>query len=300
MGKPVPIAEKPAFDAAISAVAPWYGSNRLLSESVGKLMGRQSWIGVPFAGGLCELPYLEGRTLVASDKHRHIINLARVIGDEKLKDEFVESIEGRLFHADEISQAQRYCRDIELQSAGAGLFPGDRSVDPDTANVEWACNYWVAVWMARSGNAGTPSEFSGGLSLRWEAGGGDSVARYRNAVAGVDAWHDVLKHWTFNVMDVFEFLNKCKDEYGIGIYLDPPFPDAGDSYSHPFDYRKQKQLIDRVHEFKRAKVLMRYHEHELVAELFSTSPWHRVVLRGRAQTNEDRAEWYFCNKEIPG
>ena len=39
----------------ITALAPWFGSNRTLAENVGRALAGCEWVGVPFAGGMCEL-----------------------------------------------------------------------------------------------------------------------------------------------------------------------------------------------------------------------------------------------------
>lgn len=42
----------------ITALAQWFGGNRLLAQSVGRALGRLRWCGVPFAGGCPELPHI--------------------------------------------------------------------------------------------------------------------------------------------------------------------------------------------------------------------------------------------------
>lgn len=46
----------------ITTLVPWYGSNRTLAENVGAALKGCSWVGVPFAGGMCELGHIEART----------------------------------------------------------------------------------------------------------------------------------------------------------------------------------------------------------------------------------------------
>jgi hypothetical protein len=34
--------------SAVTALAPWFGSNRILAENVGKAVAGSSWVGIPF------------------------------------------------------------------------------------------------------------------------------------------------------------------------------------------------------------------------------------------------------------
>jgi len=65
----------------ITALAPWFGSNRTLAENVGTALAGCQWVGVPFAGGMCELLQIKARSLLVSDLHRHVLNLAAVAAD---------------------------------------------------------------------------------------------------------------------------------------------------------------------------------------------------------------------------
>lgn len=68
--------------SGISCLAPWFGSNRMLAHEVGRALSGCEWVGIPFAGGMAELPQIRARTIVANDLHKHIINLAEVVADE--------------------------------------------------------------------------------------------------------------------------------------------------------------------------------------------------------------------------
>src|SRR5690242_9444980 len=92
-----------------SSVASWYGANTALAHRVGELLGGVAWAGVPFAGGMCELRYLKARSLVVSDKHRHVINLARVIADRDLWGELVRRLNRLPFHPDVLAESQARC-----------------------------------------------------------------------------------------------------------------------------------------------------------------------------------------------
>src|SRR5581483_2099678 len=67
----------------ITCLAPWYGSNRMLAAHVGKALDGCSWVGLPFCGGMSEVPHIKARTIVCNDRHRAILNLAAVVRDDR-------------------------------------------------------------------------------------------------------------------------------------------------------------------------------------------------------------------------
>jgi len=96
--------------------------------------------------------------------------------------------------------------------------------------------------MARNGTVGTDDEFKAGLSIRWDAGGGDSVVRFRNATEALRDWQTTLTRVTFQTLDAFAFIDKCKDEPGHGIFADPPWPHDGNQYNTSSPSRRQRKL----------------------------------------------------------
>jgi DNA adenine methylase len=268
----------------VSAVAPWYGSNRMLAEHVGRELRGCNWVGVPFAGGMSELPYIQARTLQVNDLHRHVVALARVVSDPVLKDELVRRVEALPFHPDVLKAAQARMSGLGFRPIqAAGLFG---VAEPfETSELDCAVDYFVCAWMPRHGSGGTASEFRVGQSVRWNAGGGDSCAHYRGAVESIEAWHHVLKRANFTVMDAFDFLNRCKDEDGVGIYSDAPWPDAGDQYAHKFTDAQQFGLATVLSSFSRARVVVRFGDHPRIRELYPRPRWTWVELGGRTQTN---------------
>ena len=105
---------------AITTLAPWFGSNRTLAENVGRLLAGYEWVGVPCAGGMCELAYIEARTLVVNDLHRHIVNLARAVAHPIHGPKMYRRLRRMPFHGDILKRAQQIASDNE---------PGDK-LDP--------------------------------------------------------------------------------------------------------------------------------------------------------------------------
>lgn len=275
-----PEEESAAESLKVTAVAPWYGSNRMLADRVGEALAGCKWVGVPFAGGMSELARIKARTILVSDLHRHVINLARVIADPKGVAVLRDKVDAVALHPDALAAAQERCR---LRENGDWVGPDDE--------VDWAADYFVTAWMARNGAAGTDREFDAGISVRYHSEGGDSAVRFRNAASSLVEWSTLMRRCTFVVSDVFEFLAKCHDRPDNGLYLDPPFPGPGDKYRHKFGPDQHRRLADALlAEFDRTRVVCRFYDTPLVRELYPEPAWTWTLLTGRKATNELAAE----------
>ncbi len=272
----------------INALAQWFGGNRMLAESVGRALGRLRWCGVPFAGGCPELPHINTAAGVANDLHRHIVNLARVVRNDALVEQLVRRLDGLLFHPDELAAAQQRCRDRDILGA-----------TDETPDIEWAADYFAACWMGRGGCAGKRREFDQCLSLRWTSNGGDSAVRFRSAIDSLRDWHMALRKWSFSCLDAFEFIGNVRDAEGHGIYVDAPWPDAGEEYRHGFTREQQTSLAEALGGFKRTRVVVRYGDHPLIRELYPESRWTWLIQSGRNQRNGTTAEVLIINGEVP-
>lgn len=265
----------------VNALVPWFGSNRTNGACVGKLLDGCSWVGIPFGGGLCEVPHIQARTIVVSDLHRHVINLARVVADEEGRQWLAKEADALPFHPDVLAG---------MQEAAGRLHPFAHNTPADWQAALW---YFVSQWMGRSGKAGTDAEFTGKLPVRWNSGGGDSNVRYRSAIASLDAWGQAMRGCNFVCLDVFEFLDSCKDEVGVGLYCDPPFPGPGDAYREKFGEHQQRLLASRLRAFEKALVVCRFYDHPLVRELYPETSWVWNFVDGRDQANQTKNEVYL-------
>ena len=132
--------------------------------------------------------------------------------------------------------------------------------------------------------------------LRYNANGGDSATHYWNAVKSLSAWRKVLRRANFTCLDFRKFLDKCKDESGIGIYSDSPFPDAGDGYKHAFTIQDHRDLAERLSAYRQARVVCRFYDHPVVRELYTGAGWHwRAMEGGKTQTNAAAPEVLLSN-----
>lgn len=265
----------------VSALAPWFGSNRMLAHEVGAELAGCKWVGIPFAGGMCEVPYITAPSLVVCDKHRHIINLARVVADDGLRHALVRRLKRTLFHADELDEAQEWCKANE----------------PAMCDLEAAYNFFICCWMGRSSISGARDEFCGRVSIRWKATGGDSNTRFRSAIRGLVEFSKHSKRCNFDVRDVFEFLPKVEDQPGYAVYCDPPFPDAGDEYRHKFSIDDHRKLAFELSQFEYTRVVCRFYDHPLIREIYPTDEWTWRHLVGRKQSNDSAPEVLLINGE---
>jgi site-specific DNA-adenine methylase len=286
----------------ITTIASWFGSNRMLAAAVGEELAGSEWVGIPFFGGGTELRYINARTIVAADLHRHVINLAQVMADPAQNREMRRRLRGLLFHPDVLADAQKRCRAREEYTALNNIIGTDRLFGSPTEapvdfadNIGWAVDYFVCSWMGRSGTMGTDSEFRAPLSVRWEAGGGDSVVRFRNMIESARAWQRILRRATFQCMDVFDFLGMVKDRPGHTVYLDPPFPDAGDAYKHKFTPALQRRLATTLAKFEHARIVCRFYIHPLIEELYPEGRWTYRRMVGRDMANQAKPEVLIIN-----
>lgn len=262
-------------------LSPWFGSNRMLAPFVSEKLTGCEWVGVPFGGGLAELVHLKARTIVVSDLHRHIINLAEVVKDDDKRGHMIDDLDKTPFHPDRLAQAQAYCQEP------ADIIP----------SLRWATEYFICSWMSRSGLAGTEREFTGKIPVRWDASGGDSAIRFRSATESLAEWGVIMQRCTFLCIDVFDFLAKVKDEKPSktrtqnGLYIDPPFIVGGEKYTHKFGEAEHRRMAKILTGYKLVRAVVRAYEHPLMREIYREKDgWTFVELKGRKASNAEAPE----------
>jgi site-specific DNA-adenine methylase len=273
----------------IKALAQWFGSNRMLASNVGDLLKDKKWVGVPFAGGMSEIVTIKSPTILVSDIHSHIINLARVVADSNQVPLLIQRLDQTLFHPESLKHSQKECFAREERQEKV----------PPLGDLDWAYHYFVSVWLTRGGVAGTKREFYSGLSYRWTSGGGDSNLRFRSAIESISLWHQVTKRCTFICLDAFDFLKETKDRPDSGLYCDPPFPNLGDSYKYTLTTDQHKNLATVLSSFKQLRVVCRFYDMPIVRELYPESRWIYQALPGRDSQNNQKPELLLVNKTNP-
>lgn len=268
---------------AVTALAPWFGSNRTLAHEVGKELAGCRWVGVPFAGGMTELLHITAPTIVVNDLHWNVINLAEVLAHSLLGPKLIRELRRQPFHEITHKHAQDECR---MRDGEPGMTGGDF-----IPCYEAARDYFIAVWMGRSAKAGIDDEFNGRLPVRWNANGGDSCKRYRSAVESLRAWREVFTRCTFLIRNAFEFFADIQDAERHAIYADPPFVEAGTRYKHNAGKSAADQeawhrtLAGALSRFEKTRVVVRMYDHPLIRELYPVDRWTWRQLKGRDQAN---------------
>lgn len=284
--------DKPAVGALLS----WCGSNRILAPEAAAQMiapGRKSIAGlyILFAGGLCELKEAPpARTLAINDLHTDMINVCRVAAHPVYGPKLYRQLRRMPTHPVALTMAQNRCKSAAWPDDDEPRIPGDWE-----RALARAADYFVCSWMGRSGQSGGPNEFGGNISTRFNAGGGDSNTRYRNAVAGLVWWRHRMQGANFTAMDGVALAGRVDDAQGLVIYADPPFYKKTIQYVHDFDGRDHERLAAALLPFKKTRVVIRYYDHPRIRALYDG--WHFLEFRGRKSSNAEAPEVLIVNQQ---
>lgn len=275
--------DEPLEPGGVTSLLPYFGSNRLLAKHLRELLAGRKWCAVPFCGGMSELLHIPCRSIVATDKHLNVLNLARVVRDNTLRPYLLRRLRDKLFHYDLFAAAQ----------IRAALGP------QHDLDIEAAEAYFVATWMGRSGRAGAKGELKGKLAVRWNANGGASAVRYFSALRAIALFGRVFQRCEFPAGDGLEMIDRVSDDGDLAIYCDPPWPGAGKAYLHNAglgldEHEWHTRLRDRLAAFTKTAVVCRFQDHPLVTELYQG--WERITLCGRDQSGSGTHEVLLTNR----
>ena len=276
------------LDAPAQRFLPWYGANTANAEHAGELLDGCAFVCIPFAGGLCEVPCIAARQIVVNDKHRELINLAQCVAAPRLRRPLLQTLRWTPAHPDSLKAAQDYLRKVN-----SGEPTGYVETDDDR-KLNRAFAYFVSQWLNRSGKAGTKSELGGSMPTRRNANGGGTAQRYWSAVRSLAEWGRVLQRCDFQCLDWLQFLDEFgQDAAGHGVYVDPPWPGAGDQYLHTFNAADHQRLADRLSTYEHARIVVRYGDTPEISELYDRPGWQQHVITGRNQHNGATRELYI-------
>jgi len=245
----------------IKAIAPWFGGKRTMAPAIVKELGKHTQYFEPFCGSMAVLlAKPQSRQETVNDLHSDLINLARVMQDEKAGPKFYRLLR-REWLADD---ALAYSRQVMLTGEVNGQLDVDR-----------AFAFFVLSWMGRNGEAGLDHvERSGRLCVRWTSNGGDPAVRFRGTVDSIPQFRRRLRGVTILRRDAFEIIPKFADVAGCVIYVDPPYIKKSDRYLHDFDEGfmggadHHEQLRDQLAAFRKARVVVSYYDHPRVRDLY--------------------------------
>ncbi len=250
----------------IKALAPWFGGKRNLAPQIIEALGPHKTYWDPFCGSMAVLMAKPPCVMeTVNDLHRHIINLAEVLQDEKTALELYKKT-SRTLMAEELYAAAR----IRLFHYEEGRINRD-----EYSPIDRAYDFLLVSWLGRNGVAGTSSN-NYGFCLRFTANGGHAATRWQSVSASIPAWHKRLANVTILNRDAFKLLERIGDEAGTAIYIDPPYLVKGSKYVHDFEESDHQRLAELLHRFKAARVVVSYYDHPKLAELYPN--WRRIEI----------------------
>ena len=238
-------------DAFMSAIAPWFGSKRLIAPEILHQLGPHVSYWEPFCGSMAVLlakpPSAHEH---ANDLHGDLVNLARVVQDEHK----ALVLYGRLTRT-------LCCEDLFADCRAWWL---ERSFIPSEApgDVERAYRYFVVSWMGRNGISGT-ERYNHSYSVCWKKAGGNRATRFVSAVESIPWWHERLRRVVILRRDGVGLLERIEDADGVALYVDPPYlvgsrakSGGGNAYEHDMSDADHDRLAQVLGRFRRARVVL--------------------------------------------
>lgn len=275
---------------AVKQLMPWFGGDAQSAGAIVEAIGEHTHFVDPFAGGLSVL-FAKPRVACerVNDANGELVNLAQVVASEPAWKDLDERL-ARTVWCDEVYDDARqtvlWCRS-----------QAEINIPPD--GHEWAYAAFVVAWMGRGGWSGTDT--IQGVSRRNDTGGGWSGTRFRAACDCLAWMHERLRTVEITSIDGIElagaFAGKEKgDVPGLAIFCDPPFIEEGGAYAHTFDTRSpletreddHSRLAAALNGYERARVVVEYHEHPRLEELYPPERWRRVPLETRDQVGNGK------------
>lgn len=254
-------------DMKIRAIAPWFGGKRTMAPEIVRELGEHSAYWEPFCGSLAVLlnkPESSHETV--NDLHGDLINLARVIADERY-----EILHDRLSRV--LCDEER--RDDSLKAIEGSTDPVDR-----------AFHYFIVNWLGRNGFSGTVGSDRCSFAVRWTPNGGHGGQRFASAVDSIPAWHQRLRRATILKRDGFEVLEKIDDHPKVSIYVDPPYLVKNAKYVHDFTETDHAKLAISLERFQKSRVVVSYYRHELLSKYYPKDRWtHRCMALNKGLHN---------------
>jgi DNA adenine methylase len=216
------------------------------------------------------------------DLHWDVTNLAKVVQDVELAPQLYRRLRRTLL-------SEQLHRDAAKRYAERGYCP-----DVSQPDLDRAYDYFLCAWLGRNGVAGTHS-YNQGFCVRYTANGGHAPKRWDSAVRSIPAWRRRMANLTILNRDMFKVLPRILDEAGTAIYCDPPYLIKGAKYIHDFESGDHEQLAEALGRFRKARVVVSYYDHPLLAELYPE--WTRRVIevskalahQGRRGKNDTKA-----------
>lgn len=253
-------------DVAINALLPWFGAKRLMAERIVAELGNHSAYWELFCGSMAVLLAKQPAPMeTVNDKHKQLVNLARIIQHDIYGPMFYRRVRRVLCSHELMNEAAERWKAREA----AGEFP-DSSVT--IGNVTHAVEFFVTSWMGRNGVSGTKS-YNQGFARRFTKSGGHAATRWCGAVDSIPAWRRRMAGVAILSECGIGLAERVEDSTGVVIYADPPYIEKGAEYVHDFTDEDHSRLARSLSRFKSTRVIVSYYDHPRVRELYSGSQW---------------------------
>lgn len=264
----------------VNAVLPWFGSKRAIASDVVRQFGPHRAYYELGCGGLSVTlakPVTAHETIV--DMHWHLINLCQVIQNPTACVILYDRLQRTI------------CCESIFKEAQQAIKHTPHLETKDLGNFDLAYHYFISQWMGRNGVSGT-ERHNYQMAVRWRPGGGHGGVRFRSATENLPWWHQRLRSLTILQRDMWDVLPEIADVPNVVIYVDPPYlhhTRGNSSYIHDFlaafhppkSRAGERQhthagLAQMLHRFKKARVVVSYYDHPLLAELYPD--WEHIKL----------------------
>lgn len=253
----------------------YFGSDSEVAAELAALLNGCRHVTIPFCGGLSILPHLKARAIVANDLHAFAMNFYRMMSSGH-KGTLIEMCQKTLSHPWEMEHAHH-------------LLQGGLS--SDKLAQAWA--FWAVCWLGRKGKGGTRNQ-TGMPSIRRTASGGTNASRIRAAANDLEGWAKHFERCEWEQKCFRKLLPQVADHPECGLYCDPPWVGAGETYLHSFTEQDHADLRDMLLRFERTTVVVRYDDCDAVRELYAG--WQMLDATSRTQANSRMAEVWITNR----
>lgn len=248
----------------VTALAPWFGSKRLLAPRIVEALGPHRAYIEPFCGSMAVLLAKPPCSFeMVNDLHGDLCNLAWTIQHAVEGPRLYRRLRRSLFSEQAFAEAKANAFWPVAESAD--------QVTPQTA--ERAYFYFVLCWEGRSGMIGTKGT-NNNFTVRYNCNGGNQAKRFTSAVESIPAWRRRLRSVTILRRDGLKLIERLQDDPGQAIYVDPPYLDKKAAYLHDFTEAQHVELARLLSRFQESRVVVSYYDHPQLAELYPY--WQKI------------------------
>ena len=246
----------------IGSISPWFGGKRSMAPDIVEVLGPHRCYWEPFCGSMAVLlgkPVAQMETV--NDLHGDLVNLARVLQDERDSQRLYWRLRRTLCSEDQHAESVGALRGSQPPSGGLTSF--DR-----------AYHYFVASWLSMNGMAGVATTSAHNFARRYTSNGGSPGTRFVGAVESLPDWHERLRAVIVLNGCGIELCERIEDKAGTAIYVDPPYLVKGAKYVHDFTGEHHERLAAALNRFKLTRVVVSYYEHPELDRLYPG--WKRL------------------------